>query len=315
MANILVTGGAGFIGSNLVIELLKQNHHIRVLDNFSTGKRENLHHLLDKIELIEGDLRSAEIVLQACEGMDYVLHHAALPSVPRSIADPISTTTVNVIGTLNLLNAARHQGIQRLIFASSSSIYGNSSRLPKSETMKPEPLSPYAVSKMAAEEYCRFYYQHYGLETVCLRYFNVFGPRQNVESQYSAVIPKFIHAIQHQKQPLIFGDGTQSRDFTFIENVIEANLLALTAPNIAGKVINIAAGVPVSLQGLVVEINSLTDSNIPPLYAPTRNGDVKHSHADISTAKRLLKYQVKVPFKIGLKKTVEWYQRHEVGNE
>lgn len=313
MAKFLVTGGSGFIGSNMVIELLKRGHEVRVLDNFSTGRRQNLNFYLDKIELIEGDLRSAGIVQKSVKGVDYILHQGALPSVPRSIADPEATTEVNVGGTLNLLMAARNSGVKRLVFASSSSIYGNVPDEFKVETMKPNPLSPYAVSKIAAEHYVQVFNRVYGLETVCLRYFNVFGVRQDPTSQYSAVIPRFVNAIRNNRIPVIFGDGSQSRDFTYVDNVVHANLLAVEKPGISGEVMNVACGESITLVELVTLINKILGKDIAPQFAPARAGDVQHSRADISQAKKLLDYSVQVDFETGLRRTVEWYYENNTG--
>lgn len=313
MAKFLVTGGSGFIGSNLVIELLKRGHEVRVLDNFSTGRRQNLNFYLDRIELIEGDLRSAGIVQYAVRGVDYILHQGALPSVPRSIADPEASTEVNVGGTLNLLMAARDSDVKRAVLASSSSIYGNVPDEFKVETMKPNPLSPYAVSKIAAEYYFQVFNRVYGLETVCLRYFNVFGPRQDPSSQYSAVIPKFIKAIKNDQAPIIYGDGTQSRDFTFVENVVYANILAAETAGISGEVMNVACGTSIDLNELAEMINRIFNKNIKPIYQEARPGDVKHSRADISKARELMNYEVQVNFETGLRRTIEYY--HENGRK
>ncbi len=307
----LVTGGAGFIGSNIVKELLTRGEKVRVLDNFATGKRENI--LLYKddpnLQIIEGDLRSFHIVRDAVKGCDFVLHQGALPSVPRSVNDPITSNDVNILGTLNILEAAKEFKVKRVVFASSSSVYGNAATLPKEESMAVAPLSPYAVSKYAAERYCQIYYQLYGLETVCLRYFNVFGPNQDPTSQYSAVIPKFIKSIQAGRQPVIYGDGTQSRDFTFVTNNVTANLLACTAEGVAGEVFNIACGVKYTLNELVDEINKVLGTDIHPLYDKDRTGDVKHSLADISKARQGLDYQVQVEFAEGIRRTVEFFTR------
>lgn len=303
----LVTGGAGFIGSNIVKELLKREQKVRVLDNFATGKRENLYPFKSNpnFELIEGDLRSFHIVQDAVRGIDYVLHQGALPSVPRSIDDPITTDDVNINGTLNVLEAAKKFGIKRVIFASSSSIYGNAQELSKYENLPISPMSPYALTKYAGERYCQIYYQIYGLETVCLRYFNVFGPNQNPFSQYSAVIPKFISIIKKGERPIIYGDGTQSRDFTYVANNVEANILACTTDGIAGEVFNIACGKSYTLNELVQEINTNLNQSIEPVYQEQRPGDIKHSLADISKAKAKLEYKVKESFREGLKKLIE----------
>lgn len=303
----LITGGAGFIGSNIVEELLNRNETVRVLDNFSTGKRENLSQYIDTIELIEGDIRSYHIVAEAVDGMDIILHQAALPSVPRSIKDPITSDEVNVGGTLNILEAARDANIKRIVYASSSSIYGDNVELPKHEDMIPNPLSPYTVSKLAAENYCRVFSRIYNLESVCLRYFNVFGPRQDPNSQYSAVIPKFIQAMLNDKAPVIFGDGTQTRDFTYVANVVEANLLAATAECDSGIVLNCACNERTELNRLVFELNALLGKDIEPVYVASRPGDVMHSFASVEKAKSTIKYAPKVDFKDGLRRTIEWY--------
>lgn len=306
MPTYLVTGGAGFIGSNIVKELLQRGEKVRVLDNFSTGKRENLLEFNGNpnLEVIEGDLRSFHIVRDAVRGCDYVLHQGALPSVPRSIKDPITSNEVNINGTLNVLEAAREFGVKRVVFASSSSVYGNSEILPKVETMPVAPLSPYALTKYAGERYCQIYYSLYGLETVSLRYFNVFGPNQDPTSQYSAVIPKFIKLMKEGKRPVIYGDGTQSRDFTYVSNNVEANILACTAPGIAGEVFNIACGERYTLLDLVDAINQILGTHIEPIFQPERPGDVKHSLAGIEKARKELGFDVITTFNDGLKKVV-----------
>ncbi|MBM4400049.1 MAG: NAD-dependent epimerase/dehydratase family protein, partial [Candidatus Cloacimonetes bacterium] len=260
-------------------------------------------------EIFEGDLRSFHIVRDAVKGVDFVLHQGALPSVPRSINDPITSNDVNILGTLNILEAAKEFKVKRVVFASSSSVYGNSEKLPKEENMQVAPLSPYAITKYASERYCQIYYHIYGLETVSLRYFNVFGPNQDPTSQYSAVIPKFIKAINENRQPIIYGDGLQSRDFTFVSNNVEANILACTAPNVAGEVFNIACGVKYTLLELVGEINKVLGKNVEPVFESARTGDVLHSLADISKAEKLLNYKVKVAFSEGIARTVEHFVR------
>jgi UDP-glucose 4-epimerase len=305
----LITGGAGFIGSNIVKELLNQGQDVRVLDNFATGKRENILPLMQNphLTMIEGDLRSFHIVRSAVKGVDYILHQGALPSVPRSINDPITSNDVNILGTLNLLEAAKEFGVKRVVCASSSSIYGNSETLPKVETMPVNPMSPYALTKYAQERYCQIFYNLYGLETVSLRYFNVFGPNQDPTSQYSAVIPKFIRLIQQDKEPIIYGDGSQSRDFTYVANNVWANIEACTAPHAAGEVINIACGERYTLLDLVEMINEILGKNVEPRFEPERPGDVKHSLAGIDKAKDLLGYHVEVDFKNGLQKTIDFF--------
>ncbi len=311
----LVTGGAGFIGSNIVEELLKRNHSVRVLDNFATGKRENLRRFQNDVELIEGDIRSYHTVNQSIKSIDVVLHQAALPSVPRSINDPITSNDVNVLGTLNLLEAARDHRIKRIVYASSSSVYGDNPELPKHEGMMTNPLSPYAVSKLASEKYCQVFGKLYNIETVVLRYFNVFGPMQDPNSQYSAVIPKFIKAMMNDKQPTIHGDGTQSRDFTYVSNVVEGNILAATNPDCpkdpdgkTGLVMNCACHGQVTLNELVNELNVLLGKNIEPIYGERKPGDIKHSFANIDLIRDKLNYKPLVEFKEGLKRTVEHFR-------
>ncbi len=309
MAHYLVTGGAGFIGSHLVAELVARGERVRVLDNFSTGRRANLEPYQDRIEVLEGDIRSYHLVRQAVAGIDFVLHQAALPSVPRSVRDPLTSNEVNVTGTLNMLQAALEAGVKRLVFASSSSVYGDNPALPKQESMIPQPRSPYAISKLAAEQYCQVFWQLYGLETVALRYFNVFGPRQDPASPYAAVIPKFITALQRGEAPTIHGDGSQSRDFTFIGNVVQANLKACTAAEAAGGVFNIACGERYTLLDLVVRLAHILDRPAEAYHTAPRPGDVLHSQADISQAKTLLDYKPEVDMGIGLERTVGWYSK------
>ncbi len=307
----LVTGGAGFIGSNIVDELLKRGNEVKVLDNFSTGKRENLKPFEKDIELIEGDIRSFHIVQQAVKGIDVILHQAALPSVPRSIKDPITSNEVNVVGTLNILEAAREHKVKRVVYASSSSVYGDNPELPKHEGMIPNPLSPYAVSKLAGEKYCNVFARLYGIETVVLRYFNVFGPRQDPNSQYSAVIPLFIKAIMNDKQPTIFGDGTQSRDFTYVANVVEANILAATKEVESGLTMNCACHGQITLNELVEQIAKLLKKNILPNYAEPRQGDIKHSFANINRIRENLEYEPHTSFVDGLKNTIDYYLQYK----
>lgn len=307
--NFLVTGGGGFIGSNIVNELLNQNHNVKILDNFSTGKRENLSKFLNDIEIIEGDIRSYHIVLQAVKNTDIILHQAALPSVPRSIKDPITTNDVNVNGTLNILNAAVSEKVKRVVFASSSSVYGDNPVLPKSEELIPAPKSPYAVSKLAAEYYLKVFSQVYDLETVALRYFNVFGPNQDPNSQYSAVIPKFIKAFINNQIPVIFGDGEQTRDFTYVSNVVKGNILAATKPIEKNLTLNCACHDRISLNTLIHKLNEIFNKNIKPEYLPPRQGDVKDSFASIDSISKYLDYKPEVLFSEGLEKTVKFYAK------
>jgi nucleoside-diphosphate-sugar epimerase len=303
----LVTGGAGFIGSNIVKELLDRGENVRVLDNFSTGKRDNVAPFKNnpRFELMEGDMRSFHIVREAVKGVDYVLHQGALPSVPRSIIDPITTNDVNILGTLNVLEAAKEFGVKRVVYASSSSVYGNSEALPKVEDMPVQPLSPYALSKYTAERYCQIYYNLYGLETTVLRYFNVFGPNQDPKSQYSAVIPKYITLMQAGKQPVVYGDGKQSRDFTYVQNNVEAVLLACVSERSAGEVFNVACGQRYTLLELIEQLNKILGKSIPPQFEDARIGEVKHSLADINRIQTRLGFKPSVSFHEGLRLTVQ----------
>lgn len=309
MSTYLVTGGAGFIGSHIVDALLAEGHQVRVLDNFATGKRKNLAHVADRIELTESDIREPAAVGKAVAGVDYVLHQAALPSVPRSIKDPVTTHDVNATGTLNVLIAARDAGVKRVVYAASSSAYGDTPELPKRETMPPRPRSPYAVSKLAGEHYCQAFWHSYDLETVCLRYFNIFGPRQDPNSQYAAVIPKFITALLDGGEIHIHGDGRQTRDFTYVANAVHANLLAATAPGAAGAVCNIACGQRTSLLGLVATLQDLTGYESHIVHDPPRPGDVRDSLADISGARELLGYQPAMGLRDGLANVVHWFRK------
>lgn len=305
---VLVTGGGGFIGSHLAHRLRNDGHKVRILDNFATGSRENVRHLLDDIELIEGDMQSYERAHNAVRGCDVVFHQAALPSVPRSIQDPLTSNASNVIGTLNLLLAARDEGVGRFVFASSSSVYGANAQLPKAESMATLPISPYAVAKQAAEGYCRAFFQVYGLETVALRYFNVFGPRQDPLSQYAAVIPKFITAFIEGRSPIVFGDGEQSRDFTYIDNTVDANIRAASADGVAGQAFNIACGERISLNDLLSKLRDLTGSSLPAQYLDPRPGDIPHSLADISRAREVLGFEPEIDLLDGLAQTVKYHR-------
>jgi nucleoside-diphosphate-sugar epimerase len=306
----LITGGAGFIGSHLVDSLLARQERVRVVDNFATGKRDALVPLQGRIEIIEGDIRYLNVAQEAVKGVDYVIHLAALPSVQRSVRTPIESNDVNVIGTLNLLIAARDANVRRVVFGASSSAYGNSEVLPKVETMTADPLSPYAVNKFTGELYCKVFTRVYGLETVSLRYFNVFGPRQDPTSQYSAVIPRFIQAILADQRPVIFGDGEQSRDFTYIQNVVDATQLACRARDVAGETMNIASGERITLNELVKTIGRLLGKKAEPVYESERPGDVRHSKADIGKARQLLGYQPSVNVEEGLRLTAEWFRKN-----
>jgi nucleoside-diphosphate-sugar epimerase len=311
MANYLVTGGAGFIGSHLAEELARRGEHVRVVDNLSTGKRQNLAHV-PSVEFLEGDLADLDVARRAVQGIDYVLHQAAIPSVPRSVQDPITSNRANIDASLNVLVAARDAGVKRVVYAGSSSAYGNTPTLPKVETMATAPLSPYALQKLVAEQYCQMFTSLYGLETVTIRYFNVFGPRQDPSSPYSGVISLFISALCDAHQPTIYGDGEHTRDFTYVANVVDGVLRACTAENASGEVINVATGGRISLNTLFKTIRELVRANIEPIYADPRPGDVKDSQADISKARRILGYQPIVSFEDGLAKTVAWYRASQM---
>ena len=303
-----MTGGGGFIGSHLIRRLLADGHAVRVLDNFATGRRENLEDVLDQIELIEGDLQSYERVHNAVRGCELAFHLGALPSVPRSIQDPLTSNATNVVGTLNVLLAARDEGVRRVVYASSSSTYGASTELPKREEMPALPIAPYAVSKLAAEGYCRAFHEVYGLETVALRYFNVFGPRQDPQSQYAAVIPNFITAVLEDRGPIVHGDGEQSRDFTYVDNAVDANILAADAPGAAGEAFNVACGERVSLNEVVARLGARAGVEVDAVHTDSRPGDVRHSLADISKAREILGYEPAIDFDEGLRRTYAYYQ-------
>jgi nucleoside-diphosphate-sugar epimerase len=317
MSLYLVTGAAGFIGSSLVHALLERGEQVRGIDNFETGRRENLQDVVSQIDFREADLLDPAAMQSACRGVDYVLHQAAIPSVPKSVADPARSNRVNVEGTLNVLIAARDAGVKRVVYAASSSAYGDTPTLPKREAMTPMPLSPYAVAKLAGEMYMKVFYGVYGLQTVCLRYFNIFGQRQDPTSQYSAVLAKFITLMLRGDRPIIYGDGTQSRDFNYIDNAVSANLLAAIAPenDVAGESFNIATGHRYDLNQTFALLKPLTGYSGAVEYAAERKGDIKHSLADISRAQQKLGYQPLVNFEEGLRRTVDWYRNSEVAKQ
>ena len=304
---ILVTGGAGFIGSHLAGHLAGLGHEVRILDNLATGRRSNVLAIQEDVELLEGDIQSYERVHNAVAGCDVVYHLAALPSVPRSVQDPLTSNATTVTGTLNVLLASRDAGVRRVVLASSSSVYGAEPELPAREDAPALPISPYATAKLACEGYCRTFTGVYGLETVALRYFNVFGPRQDPRSEYAAVIPRFITALLAGESPTIFGDGTQSRDFTFVEDVVEANVLAMDAPGAAGQVLNVAHGERTTVNGLLEQLGAVTGVRVEPRYAPPRAGEVRHSLADVSRARRVLGWEPRVDLREGLLRTVEHF--------
>jgi UDP-glucose 4-epimerase len=311
MARYLITGGAGFIGANLAHALVARGETVRILDDFSTGRPENLRGIEDRIEILRGDIRDPGTMSRAVAGVEIILHQAALNSNPRSIKEPEPTNAVNVGGTLNLLQAARAAGTRRVVYASSSSVYGEAAGLPKTEDMPTAPKAPYGVSKLAAELYCRVFTQVYGIETVSLRYFNVYGPRQHPDSEYAAVIPRFLRRMLAGKRPVIFGDGEQSRDFTPVDNVVAANLLAAYSPEGTGEVMNIAGGNPSTLNQLVAWLNELLGTDLLPLYEPPRPADIRHSYASIRKAETLLRYRPILDVREGLRRTVEWFKVHE----
>ncbi|MBF8300874.1 MAG: UDP-glucose 4-epimerase [Acidobacteria bacterium] len=307
MAFYLVTGGAGFIGSHLAEELARRGEQVRVVDNLVTGNRRNLAHI-SRVDFIEGDLADLDVARRAVEGVDVVLHQAAIPSVPRSVQDPIASHVANVDASLNILIAARDARVKRLVYAGSSSVYGDAPTLPKVETMPAAPLSPYALQKLVAEQYCQMFTRLYGLETVTIRYFNVFGPRQDPSSPYSGVISLFISALCDGRQPTICGDGEQTRDFTYVANVVDGVLRACDAPGVSGEVINVATGSRSSLNQLFRTVRDLVGARVEPIFAAPRSGDVRDSQADIQKARRLLAYEPTVSFHEGLRKTVEWHR-------
>lgn len=304
----LVTGGAGFIGSHIAEHLGGAGHRVRVLDNLFSGKEANVKSIEGDVELIRGDIRDVRAVADAVRGVEVIFHEAALGSVPRSVADPMTTHEVNLTGTLNVLLAARDANVRRVVYASSSSVYGETRVLPKHEELAPQPLSPYALSKLAAEHYAGLFHRVYGLEAVSLRYFNIFGPRQDPESEYAAVVPRFVTALLKGERPVIYGDGLQSRDFTYVENVVNANLLAAEADGVAGKAFNVACGGRYSLLDLLSRLKKIIGCEIDPTHEPARTGDVRDSQASIEKAQKGLGYQVSVDFEEGLRRTVQWYR-------
>ena len=310
MSSYVVTGGGGFIGSHIVEELLRRNQTVKIIDNFSTGRRENISPFKRDIELIEADLAEDPNLTEHIRGAEYVIHQAAIPSVPKSVIDPVKSHRANVDGTLRLLLACRDAGVRRVVYAGSSSVYGDSPTLPKHEQMPPNPLSPYGAQKLFAEVYCQVFTRTYGLEAVGLRYFNVFGPRQDPSSQYSGVLALFIPAVLQDRKPKIYGDGTQSRDFTYVRNVVEGNLLACLTPGLAGEVFNIACGDRITVNAMLQSINKITGKDVTPVYAEPRTGDIKHSQADIRKAQEKLGYKPLVQFEEGLRRTIDWYREN-----
>ena len=305
MSVCLVTGGAGFIGSHLVEALLVRGDTVRVLDDLSSGHLENLSHLIDRIDFIEGNIRDGATVQQATTGVDFIFHLAALVSVPKSMAEPTEAELINAVGTLNVLNAAKAAGVQRLVLSSTCAVYGDDPTLPKTETMCPQPKSPYAISKLAAEYYCQIFNESFGLETVSLRYFNIFGPRQDPSSAYSGVISIFVDKLSQGLAPTIFGNGQQTRDFVFVDDVVRANLLAAEAPKAAGEIFNIGTGRPISINQLFENLRHIFNRDLKPNYRPARTGDILHSYANPSRAKTILGWQAQVDFEKGLKRLVE----------
>jgi nucleoside-diphosphate-sugar epimerase len=314
MAFYLVTGGAGFIGSHLTEELARHGHHVRVVDSLVTGKRRNLDHV-NGLEFIHGDLADLDVARAAVDGVEFVLHQAAIPSVPRSVKDPVTSNEANITSSLNILVAARDAGVKRLVYAGSSSAYGDTPTLPKHEEMPTHPLSPYALQKLVGEQYCRLFTRLYGFETVTTRYFNVFGPRQDPGSPYSGVISLFSTALLEGRQPVIYGDGEQTRDFTYVANVVDGVMRAAEAPNVAGEVINLATGGRVSLKELLRVMNRICGTNLEAVFQPPRAGDVRDSQADISKAEALIGYKPTVPFEEGLRRTLEWCRTDVVDDD
>ncbi len=307
MAKILVTGGAGFIGSHLTTRLVEQSHQVRVLDDFSSGRRQNLEHLRERFELIEGNMCDPKTCADACRDVEFVFHQAAIPSVPKSVDDPVPSHDANINGTFNVFQAAVERKVKRVIYAASSSAYGDCEVSPKHEDLKPDPLSPYAVQKYMGERYARAFFQCYGLETISLRYFNVFGPRQDPKSTYAAAIPAFVTAILRGEAPTVYGDGEQTRDFTFIDNVVHGNLLAMNAKTTRGEAVNVACGDQISVNQVVDAINRSLKTDVKPQYVPRRAGDVVHSCADVTLAEKLLGFEPQVSFEEGLRRAIDYY--------
>ncbi len=313
MARYLVTGGAGFIGSHVVDQLLAQRHEVRVLDDLSSGKLENLAGVRDRIEFFKGDIRDRQLMAKACQGVEYVIHEAAWRSVPKSMSDPWGYTEVNVLGTVNLLETAVRAKVKRVVCVSSSSVYGETDRVPLREDQPTLPISPYAASKLADELFCGLFSRGFALETVCVRYFNVFGPRQSLENEYAVVIPKFIACLLRKESPPVYGDGKQSRDFTYVDNVVEGTILCSQAPGVSGEAFNIALGEEHTVLDVLNELNKILGFSIKPAFQPHRVGDVRRTMADASKAQRLLKWQGKVKFAEGLRRTVDWFRQHPPG--
>jgi nucleoside-diphosphate-sugar epimerase len=308
MATFLVTGGAGFIGSHIAETLVRRGDQVRVLDNLMTGKKENLAPFIDRVEFIEGDIRDLDICRRAVRGADHVLHQAALASVPGSIADPLLTNAINVTGTLNLLLAARDAGVRSFVLASTSAVYGDDPTLPKTEGGEGTPLSPYAVSKFVDEKYAQAFHALHGMKTTALRYFNVFGPRQDPQSQYAAVIPLFITKVLRRESPVIYGDGEQSRDFIFVKSVVQANIMAAESLAAGGEVLNIACGAGLTVNALLAAVNGILGTSVRPVFAPVRPGDIKHSVADVRKARRILGFEPEASLDASLRETITWYK-------
>jgi len=308
MASVLITGGAGFIGSHIATRLVEQGHRVRVFDNFSSGHRSNLAHLAGRVEIVEADLRDAAACVKACQGVEFVFHEAALGSVPKSVEDPQTSHDVNINGTFNVLRAAVQAKVRRVIYAGSSSAYGDTDVSPKHEELCPQPLSPYAVQKLTGEEYLRAFHVCYGLETISLRYFNVFGPRQDPKSHYAAAIPAFVSAILRGAAPMVYGDGEQSRDFTYIDNVVDGNVLAMKAERTGGEAVNLACGGQITINEVIGAINRVLGTRIQSKYLPPRAGDVRHSCADIRLATKLLGFRPAIAFEDGLRRAIDYYR-------